>query len=490
MNRRTLLEGIAAAGATCALPGMVQAAAHPAETCFSRFNARAKGGSGLDPWRSVNVTEFAPLQMRVEGKIPRGLSGTLYRNGPAGFERAGARYQHWFDGDGMIQAFRIGAQGITHHGRKVATRKWQREEKAGRFLIGGAGSTVPDPAPARGNDSGNPANISVIPWGDDLLALWEAGSPYALDPDTLETRARVVFSPETDGVSFSAHPQIETDGRMWNFGLAQWTGKTGALALYALSPSRGLERVTLMELPFAGYMHSFTMTKRWLVFYLVPNVLKPGRADTYVGSHRWEPERGGRILLVDKENFDNRRWHDAPAGFVWHFADASDRPDGGVSIRCPWADGPKTMSGGMYGVMCGEKTGLEDTSVLATLTLAANGTVKVERTDIRGEFPICDPRGSSPFVVMASDYEIQLVTAQGQRRVLRAPGKTKLEEHRFVPRSANLGDGWLIGTGYDFAARQSVVTVFDTQSQSDSPVAVARMDRRLPFGFHGWFVSS
>ena len=70
-----------------------------------------------------------------------------------------------------------------------------------RFLVPGAGSGVPDPKGVPGN--GNPANISVVPWGEELLALWEAGSPYALDPQSLETRRRVVFSEQSDGMPFS-----------------------------------------------------------------------------------------------------------------------------------------------------------------------------------------------------------------------------------------------------------------------------------------------
>ncbi|MEL6338541.1 MAG: carotenoid oxygenase family protein, partial [Myxococcota bacterium] len=76
-------------------------------------------------------------------------------------------------------------------------------------------------------------------------------------------------------------------------------------------------------------------------------------------------------------------------------------------------------------------------------------------------------------------------------RTLRAPDGFALEEHRFVPVSpeAPEGAGWLLGTAYDHKRRQSALTIFDTRSASSDPVAVARMERRIPFGFHGWFVS-
>src|SRR5215472_5991750 len=49
---------------------------------------------------------FEPL--RVRGKLPEGLAGTLYRNGPGRFSAAGKeRYGHWFDGDGAVCAMRL-----------------------------------------------------------------------------------------------------------------------------------------------------------------------------------------------------------------------------------------------------------------------------------------------------------------------------------------------------------------------------------------------
>src|SRR5436190_1253945 len=43
--------------------------------------------------------------LKVSGELPRGLNGTLYRNGPnPQFEAPGA---HWFIGDGMLHAFHL-----------------------------------------------------------------------------------------------------------------------------------------------------------------------------------------------------------------------------------------------------------------------------------------------------------------------------------------------------------------------------------------------
>src|SRR5438105_1355850 len=48
---------------------------------------------------------FRPL--RIEGRVPEGLRGTLVRNGPGLFGQFGVRYSHPFEGDGALSAVRF-----------------------------------------------------------------------------------------------------------------------------------------------------------------------------------------------------------------------------------------------------------------------------------------------------------------------------------------------------------------------------------------------
>ncbi|MBW3590353.1 MAG: carotenoid oxygenase family protein, partial [Actinobacteria bacterium] len=60
--------------------------------------AYAKGFQSLED--EVELAE-AP----VSGSIPAWLSGTLVRTGPAKFEVGQQKYNHWFDGLGMLHRF-------------------------------------------------------------------------------------------------------------------------------------------------------------------------------------------------------------------------------------------------------------------------------------------------------------------------------------------------------------------------------------------------
>ena len=81
----------------------------------------------MDPTRRGN---FLPVQQErhierlpVQGTLPPGLSGTLFRNGPN--PRFPSRDLHWFLGDGMVHAFSFDAPGsaggVSYRNRWVRT---------------------------------------------------------------------------------------------------------------------------------------------------------------------------------------------------------------------------------------------------------------------------------------------------------------------------------------------------------------------------------
>ena len=56
-----------------------------------------------------------------------------------------------------------------------------------------------------------------------------------------------------------------------------------------------------------------------------------------------------------------------------------------------------------------------------------------------------------------------------------------------MPRSdgAAEGDGWVISVVYRGNVDRSDFLVFDAQNLPAGPIAVAKLPRRVPFGFHG-----
>ncbi len=63
-----------------------------------------------------------------------------------------------------------------------------------------------------------------------------------------------------------------------------------------------------------------------------------------------------------------------------------------------------------------------------------------------------------------------------------APG-----EPVFAPRTADAqeGDGWVLAVVYRGAEDRSDFVVFDAEAIEAGPIGMARLPRRVPFGFHG-----
>src|SRR5687768_6977374 len=144
LERRTFLQALLAGAVAGGAPGWLRAQvpAHP----------------WLAGWKTFGRESAGPTVATLEGRWPAELTGTLYRNGPGWFDRAGARYTHWFDGDGLMRSWRIGGGQVVHSARMIATRKFQREQASGRFEMPAAGTRIENPAPVRNNDDVNTAN--------------------------------------------------------------------------------------------------------------------------------------------------------------------------------------------------------------------------------------------------------------------------------------------------------------------------------------------
>ncbi|MEO2167326.1 MAG: carotenoid oxygenase family protein, partial [bacterium] len=72
----------------------------------------------------------APIT-QIEGTIPAGLIGTLYRNGPGVHDYA----ESFFDGDGLIRALTFREDSTVHFkSRYVRTPKYEKQARLGRAV--------------------------------------------------------------------------------------------------------------------------------------------------------------------------------------------------------------------------------------------------------------------------------------------------------------------------------------------------------------------
>ncbi len=89
------------------------------------------------------------------------------------------------------------------------------------------------------------------------------------------------------------------------------------------------------------------------------------------------------------------------------------------------------------------------------------------------------------------DSVVWLDLMSGRRAMYALPPGDGLSEAVFVPRGPDAaeGDGWLLAVAWRGAERRSDLIVLDTDAIEHGPVATVQLAHRVPFGFHGNWMS-
>ena len=483
LSRRTLLTGASAIAAAGLVSPEQAWAARPADWSLAIADVEA---------------DIAPTPMRlVHGRPPAGLAGTLYRNGPGKFRRGAGEAAHWFDGDGLMRGFRIADGRAELTARFADTRKRRMDAAAGAIVTPGFGTRGSPTARISGADDLNAANTSVLAVGDEVWALWEGGSPVAMDGRTLGTKRFVTLRDDLKGLAFLAHPRIEPEGRVWNLGV---DGRRAVI--WRLAANGALEDLTPIELPRSSYVHDFTATDRELVIILQPWLRESFKVPLDAG-YAWRPEQGTQVLVIDKADLSKRRTYELPPFFFFHLGDAWREADGTIRF-----DGCISDDGGQLtrdiGALTGGKMFVGPPSQAAFFALHPNGRAEMMKSNRPAEFPRNDPRfagrerrltwhvtGDSSAHPLSQGIG---VTDWGSGRTDRHLfGRHQISEEVVFaarPGSTREADGWLVGTTLNLKAQATELHVFDARRVADGPVCTWRAHVPLPVGFHGTFVSA
>lgn len=454
----------------------------------------------------------------VEGAAPAGLRGVLYRNGVHSLEVQGVPQMHPFDGEGMVSRFAFEGGRVRYRNRVVRTREVLAERRAGRMLYRAFGTNRPGGllANALRMRFKNAANTSVVHHAGRLLALWEAGLPHALDPETLETIGRFDFDGalQPSGplerlfaaeMPFSAHPAIDPeDGSLHNFGVL--VGAPTKLVVYRVDRTGALVERTAVPLPRASFVHDFVLTPSWRVFFLTPVRFDVPRAlsglATPVESLSQAPGAPTEVLLVPREGPDKVgravRLPAAPS-FTFHWINGFEDDAGRVIV-----------DGCRMDAFPGGTVDMQDPRGLAaarlppprptrwTLDVSAGRVEERALSDVALELPtvhpadrqrrhrfafgMVNPQPAGPTIYSAIG---KLDCESGEAQV-RDFGLDLAGECVLVPRSEAPDDVWLLVVMYVADAHRSDLVCLDGRDLSVQ--ARWRLPHHHPPGFHGCFV--
>ena len=498
LSRRALLQMAACLPVALSAGPMAAARAHadnpaPALTAAQRRLA----------FSSPEAEALGASLATLAGRLPVRLSGVLWRNGPAEHDRFGHRYGHWFDGDGMMQAFTFGEAGVSHRARILETPKRRRETAAGKRLLPAFATLPPDVAPIMAGDDMNSANISVLAHGGRLMALWEGGSALDIDPESLEAGEFVAWRPDLAGAPFSAHPKVEADGTCWNIGCS--TVSRPMLLFYRIDPSGRLAAFNAWPEERLGMVHDFVLTQRHLVLVVPPFMVDPERFAagpiSFLDAHVWRPELGTRVIVVEKDTLAPVRRYELPPGFHFHHGNGWEEADGTIHLDLCQAADPMFAAHDLRMVMDGDWSFPSTHPRYRRMVLRPDGAAAVEQVaPAVADFPRIDGRRTglrhrAVFALTGAEgggWPLSRVTRldpdEGDVDGWSYPRHLIPEEHVFVPRGEADGDGWLVGPFLDLDRGVSGLSVFDASHLADGPLWQGILPYPLPLGLHGTFV--
>jgi carotenoid cleavage dioxygenase-like enzyme len=420
--------------------------------------------------------ELTEFDLPVEGAIPAELDGWYLRNGPNPRQATA----HWFTGDGMIHGVRIeGGRAAWYRNRWVRTDSFNDD-----FPLYNADGTR--------NLRASVANTHVVTHAGKTLALVESSLPYEISND-LETLGAYDFGGKLVD-SMTAHPKIcPTTGELHFFG---YGSIFEPYVTYRRADANG-ELTINRPLDVKGHtmMHDFALTAEHVVFMDLPLVFNLDVAIKGEGDmpYRWSDEYGARLGVMRRDDpFGPVRWFDIDSCYVFHVANAYEKTSARGTVI--------SLQAVRYPELWRDTGGFDADGALWSWTVdLQTGTVTERQLDDRAvEFPRIDDRLATlpaRYAVSVGDGRLvryDLTTGDAVEHAFgtaQSPGGPG--EAVFVPGSgtADESNGWYIGYVYDPARDGSDLVIIDASDFAAQPVARIKLPHRVPYGFHGNWIT-
>jgi carotenoid cleavage dioxygenase len=441
------------------------------------------------PWR----TEDSIDQLEVIGKLPSDLGGSLLRNGPnPQFDPTGP--YHWFNGDGMIHQIKIQNGQASYRNRWVHTERFKLERQAGRSLYDS--SDIPEAYKEKIKQTPYfTANTNIVSYNNKLQALNEGSLPYAMELEQLNTLGMDTYAGEIQQ-TLSAHPRYDYQNKhLYTY---SYISQDYKLRYYCINQTNNVIAQKTIDWPHPVMLHDFVNTENYIIFPLFPCTYSFERKQAGESFFMWEGDQLPTTLLITDKNGNEISRIETDPCYVYHFGNAYESRKN-IIIDVMYSPRTSLMPDRNGNIL----EGSEDIAVYSRWVINLNsGTVKMTKLDnMPAEFPRFDERfngrsyqylytaGGIPSDTSLFDRIIRYEAGTNNKQeFIFTDGDTPWEPV-FVPRSAQEGDGYLLSPVYRAQENRSDIVIFNAQHVSDGPMATIKIPHRIPYGFHGNFVS-
>ncbi|MDH3303158.1 MAG: carotenoid oxygenase family protein [Acidimicrobiia bacterium] len=432
--------------------------------------------------------EVTAFDLTVVGELPAELNGRYLRNGPnpAGDVDVRSRHatHHWFTGDGMVHGIRL----------REGRAEWYRNRYVGSTRLSRLRGE-PDIDGPNWSGTGLGPNTNVGGFAGRTWAMMEAGATPVELTYELETIGRNDFDGTLPG-AFTAHPKYDPDSGEMHAMVYAWGQWLDHVQYVVVGPEGRVSRTVDIPLPGMTMLHDMALTERFAVVFDQPCTVDVDLAFAGRFPFRWNPDHGNRVGLLPRDGgAGDISWIDVPIGYSFHPMNSYDTSDGGVVIDLCVFDRmfDADILGPFENLPRLERWELDPDRRTSSVTV-------IDET--ANEFPRA--RGSLSTKPYRYGYCVGVSNEPGERWTTikhdletgqrhefdHGPGRAA-GEAVFVASDGGESedDGWLLTFVHDQNEGSAEFVVLDARDLNRGYIARVPLPQRVPFGFHGNWVS-
>lgn len=469
--------------------------------------------AGFDAPGRIEANIF---DLEFDGEVPTALDGTFFRVAPDPEFPPKLGTDIFFNGDGMVCAFRFKAGRVHFRSRYACTERFLAERNAGKALFGAYRNPFTDDPSVAGKVRGT-ANTNVVVHGGRLLALKEDSPPTAMNPRTLETTESVFrFDGGLTSETFTAHPKVDpATGEMISINYEAKGLATADFTYCVINKEGKVTRELWLKAPYPAMIHDIGVTENYVIIPLMPLTVDVERLKAGKPHFTYRPDLDQVYGILPRSGeASDLRWFHAPHGLQGHAINAFDE-DGKVYLDIGVTNGNVFPFFPEANGRVQDIRSIRGGPVRWTFDMRSNVAPECRPLMLfGGEFPHVDDRyGTRPYrhayagsMDPTTPYDFQrcgpptanfflntvmhIDTASGATKKW-SPGPTSaVQEPVFAPRSADApeGEGYVLVLVSRLLENRSDLVVLDAQHVEEGPLATIHLPIRLRSGLHGNWV--